>query len=569
MARVDLGNAIGLGRPPRLGWIGAALLLALSLPGARAQTLVDPALQVEQVAGGLNLPTTMAFIGDDDFLVVEKQTGQVRRVAAGILQVAPVLDLAVSSFSERGLLGIATDPDFRGNGFVYLYYTSSPTGADTAVREEFGENRLERYRWNGSALVDPQPLLSTTPSDRGPHNGGVIEFGPDDRLYLAIGDATLGDNDNLATQLQNNAAGPAPNDTGVIFRVNAAGHGLRDNPFASGTAADDPLRRYFAYGIRNTFGIAFDPRSGSLWQTENGPQDYDELNRVPSGFNGGFRRIRGPLDRDPEGAIDLWVAPGSSYTDPQLSWLSNVAPAGLSFVASPKLGCDLQHDLIVGDTTCRQLYKFDLDASRDNLLLSDPALQDRVIDNATDRCNEEQSTLIFGPGTAFGRVTDLLNGPDGYVYFVAYNFGRIYRIVPVPGAVSDVDGDEVDDSCDCDPTQAGSFAPPPALPRLRLSQPTTTRLGWDDLRAVAGNATAYRVVSGSLSELRDAGSFGSACALATGLPFPETTDLRDAPPVGDGWYYLVQAENACGIGPPGPSVPAGLRSSLAGPIPAC
>src|SRR5439155_26083281 len=133
-------------------WIALAFLLTVP---AAAQTVNDPGLQVQVVASGLSQPTTMAFIGDRDILVLQKANGQVRRIVGGILQPAPVLDVGVDSLSERGLLGIALDPDFPVNRHVYLYLTVSSTGADTVgVPPPLG-NRVYRGTWNGTTPVHP------------------------------------------------------------------------------------------------------------------------------------------------------------------------------------------------------------------------------------------------------------------------------------------------------------------------------------------------------------------------------------------------------------------------------
>ena len=128
----------------RTSCIGVAFLMLAAFPSA-AQTVNDPGLQVEVVATGLAQPTTMAFIADNDILVLQKANGQVRRVIGGIVQAAPVLDVAVDSASERGLLGIALDPDFAVNRRVFLYYTESATGADTVGTPIPLGNRVYRY----------------------------------------------------------------------------------------------------------------------------------------------------------------------------------------------------------------------------------------------------------------------------------------------------------------------------------------------------------------------------------------------------------------------------------------
>ncbi|MGH7859714.1 MAG: PQQ-dependent sugar dehydrogenase, partial [Candidatus Binatia bacterium] len=323
-------------------------LSAAVVPGAGAQTVSDPALQVESVVNGLAAPTTMDFLGPDDFLVLQKNDGRVRRVLGGTLLAAPVLDVTVTNNSERGLLGIAIDRE-ASPPIVFLYYTegigpgdgSSPLG-----------NRIYRYRWNSSTgLLENGDLVADLPVTPGPnHDGGALLLGPpgdpDGRtLYAVIGDL------NRDGQLENFPAGSPPDDTAVILALRADGSADPDNPFfpycsqstgqtctssgecPAGQTCRTEVRRYFAYGVRNSFGLGMDPVTGALWDTENGPSSYDEVNLVAPGFNSGWERIMGPDARDPQGSADLFHMPGgaSEYSDPELSWLDPVAPTAILF----------------------------------------------------------------------------------------------------------------------------------------------------------------------------------------------------------------------------------------------
>ncbi len=390
------------------------LLIALPLiaPGVvGAQTLRDPGLRVDVVVSGLSAPTNMAFIGPNDILVLQKNDGRVRRVIGGVLQAGQVLDLGVDSASERGLLGIALHPGFPGTPFVYLYVTESATGADTAGSPPPLGNRVYRYTWNGSALVSPV-LIVSLPVIPGPnHNGGVILFGPDGKLYVVIGDL------NRNGQLQNIATGPPPDDTGVILRLNDDGSVPLDNPFVS---LGGNLAKYYAYGFRNSFGMAFDPVTAKLWMTENGPDVYDEINLVEPGFNSGWNRLMGPAARDAQGTSDLAQFPGSHYADPKFSWLDTVAPTAIAFMSSGALGAAYANHVFVGDINGGVLYHFVPNPSRNGFMFTGAGLGDLVADSPA----ELDETII---GTGFGGITDIKIGPDGRLYVLSFG-GSIFAI---------------------------------------------------------------------------------------------------------------------------------------------
>ena len=183
------------------------------------------------------------------------------------------------------------------------------------------DNRVFRYTWSGGKLVNPTQIKILPVLPGANHDGGIITFGPDGKLYIVIGDL------NRDGKLQNFPDGPDPDDTGVILRLNDDGSPASDNPFFS---QGIPLNQYYAYGVRNSFGMVFDPVTGKLWDTENGPGSFDEINQVLAGFNSGWERIMGPDALDPQGVGDLFVVPGSHYADPKFSWPIRLVPRPLS-----------------------------------------------------------------------------------------------------------------------------------------------------------------------------------------------------------------------------------------------
>jgi len=404
----------------------AAALLASPAAG---QTLNDGALRVRALTTpGLAFPTGLAFVGEGDILVLQKNDGKVRRVLDGAMQPGDVLDVPVNAESERGLLGIAVRPGVTPPQ-VYLYYTEAAVDGGAPLG-----NRVYRYLWNGAALVSPQLVLDL-PVLAGPnHDGGVIAFSPDGELHVVIGDL------NRNGQLQNFVGGPRPDDSGVILRVEPDGAPVPGNPFTPycsltttltcGGAGDCPgaescvteVARYYAYGVRNSFGLAFDPVTGELWDTENGPGSYDEVNLVAAAFNSGWEQLMGPDARDPQSVGDLWDVPGagSTYSDPEFSWNATVAPTAILFPHGSTWGPAHDDAIVVGDTNTGRLYRFELTPARDAFVLAGD-LADRVLDPGDDA-----SPIVFGQG--FGVVTDMEKGPDGDVYVVSLSAGRIYRI---------------------------------------------------------------------------------------------------------------------------------------------
>ena len=509
-----LGAALGTTMVSRSDRVGAQ--------GASPE-LLSPSLRLQTVVSGLQLPVALAFLGENDLLVLEKDTGRVKRVTGGVVG-ATVLDLGVNNASERGLLGIALHPDFPANPGVYLYWTCrtaaapadplSPAERNASTPDMFLPDtgnipevpllghRIDRFNWDGAALTFDSNLLMLRAfqADGGPippgqgdegqpargnHDGGVLRFGPDSKLYAVIGDSgrrgqlqNLVDGPGGPTREDDQFGGPEPDIehlTGTILRLNDDGSAPTDNPFfaagaAMGGGVGDAVQLIYAYGLRNCFGMAFDPKSGALWEQENGDDSFSEINRVDPGFNSGWTQIMGPPERiaqfkaiettvtpsppDPfantyfglqqlrwspvniadsaaQALSRLFMLPGASYSAPEISWKYEVAPGGIGFVNGRGLGPQFDGDLFVGGARDflqgGHLFHLNITGNRDKVGVDDPRLEDRVADNLHKwEITESESLLI---GRNFGVATDIQTGPNGHLYVVSLSHGAVYKIM--------------------------------------------------------------------------------------------------------------------------------------------
>ena len=380
------------------------------LPDPTPPTLSDPNIRVEKVIAGLESPTSMAFLDNDDIIITQKDNGRVRLVSNGVLQPQPILQVPVLNNSERGLLGVAIANTTTGSSTktVFLYYTE-PVG-------DQARNRIYRYEWNGvNNNLTGGRLILDLPGEPDPnHNGGKMQIGPDGMLYAVKGDL------NRDGMLQNVRDGPPPDDTSVILRVDYNGNGVGNGLSAMGV----DLSKYYAYGIRNSFGFDFDPLTGVLWDVEDGPTDYDEINIVLPGFNSGWQKVMGPLGIEGITAEDLVLFQGSHYADPVFSWLRSEGVTDMEIFNSTSLGEKYAYNMFVGDINNGNLYFFTINGNRSGLDLGGiPGLEDFVANNS-----EELNAVILGRGFS-GGITDIQTGPDGYLYILTFS-GDLYRVVP-------------------------------------------------------------------------------------------------------------------------------------------
>jgi aldose sugar dehydrogenase len=389
----------------------------------------DPNLTVDLYFKGLKKPTSMIFLGPDDILVTQKNEGTVERIVNGVKNTEPLVTVPVASKDERGLLGMATSKDpISKKTYLFLYYTEKGP-----MKGQILGNRVYSYELdeNGSKLTR-QKLLLDLPWEPGPgHNGGVLKVGPDNNIYVTIGDMISTDHNQsqpYETQAQNFQDGKEMDGRAGILRITQNGQPVGNGILGS----NHPFNLYYAYGIKNSFGLDFDPITGYLWDTENGPDFGDEINLVEPGFNSGWKKIQGiwnvnvalgksgitPIN--PRGLVDF--SNKGKYSPPEFTWDRSIAPTALEFLKTDKLGLEYENDILVGDIKFGNIYFFNLSEDRKSLDLNEP-LSDKVANN-----REELSSIIFAHG--FGGITDLEVGPDGHLYVLAYDKvdGRIYRV---------------------------------------------------------------------------------------------------------------------------------------------
>ena len=388
-------------------------IASFSLSQVYAEPIIyDDDYMVEKFATGLQYPTTMYFVGDD-ILVLEKNTGKVIRISDnGVLYNEPALDVPVIQDNEAGLLGIV----YLSN-HVYLSFTESLSGFDKRDREN-ARNAVYQYDWNGEKLTNPILIKELPGHLSSIHHGGIITTSLNNEIYFVIGDQ------EQRTTFQNIPI-DATYETGSIFKID--------------TESKNSVE-LFAVGIRNSFGLAVDPVTGYLWDTENGIDKFDEINLVKPGFNSGWISIMGPSDR---GQVDLnchnynisicGVTDSNLstlnpkpfenfvYSDPEFSWHVTVAPTAIAF--PDKDSFERYSDwLFVGDYNNGRIYNFQLNSDRTGFVFYNQKLSDLVLDD-----NDEVDEILFAKG--FQGVTDI-KFHDGAMYVVVIGDGSIYKISP-------------------------------------------------------------------------------------------------------------------------------------------
>jgi len=396
---------------------------------AKPALIADKNLRIDKIFVGPIKPTTMAFTGLNEFLILERNEGKVYRVTNGVMNPNPLLDVNVATDGYRGMIGIATSMS-NNNTNIFLFFTEANNrdGDDTDKsnpKEPLG-NRVYKYDLINNRIVNPKLLLDL-PALPGPrHPGGIIAVGPDDNLYVTVGDIDGTFKQGFETMAQNYQNASNPDGRSGILMITQDG-----KPVGNGIIGNNyPLDLYYAYGIRNSFGIDWDPITGDLWDTENGPHYGDEINHVESGFNSGWVGVqgiwkpnldeKGKLTLIPKELVDF--SGKGKYSPPELTWLPPVAPTAIKFFDSDKFGNGYKNDMFVADANTGSIYHFDLNQNRTSLILQG-ALKDKVANSL-----EESKDVVFANG--FGRITDMKIGSDGYLYVLSSedDGATLYRI---------------------------------------------------------------------------------------------------------------------------------------------
>ncbi|MDE2968731.1 MAG: PQQ-dependent sugar dehydrogenase [Chloroflexota bacterium] len=369
--------------------VTAALALSLALAAcgdegtaAEGSTVPSSGYEVETVVQGLRVPWDIAFAPDGRMFVTERP-GAIRVVRDGVLQDEPFAVLDVWAQSEAGLMGIALHPDFAANGHLYVCYTY--------IHEQRGPtNRVARLTDADGVGTDHTVVFDGIPGARN-HNGCRIRFGPDDKLYVTMGDAQNGD-------LAQDPASPA----GKILRLNPDGTVPDDNPIEG-----NPL---FTLGHRNPQGIDWHPDTGDPFITEHGPSDNDEINVLVAGANYGWPEVRG-------------IAEDPAYVDPIKKYTPTLALAGAAFYTGGPLPLHWTNSFFFTTLKDRHVRRLSLAEGPDG---------------AWTVVGEEK--LIEDE---FGRLRAIVQGPDGYLYVTTSNRDgrgsparfddKVLRIVPAAG----------------------------------------------------------------------------------------------------------------------------------------
>ncbi|RZK48230.1 MAG: PQQ-dependent sugar dehydrogenase [Pedobacter sp.] len=342
---------------------------------------------VESVATGLQMPWAVTFLPNGDMLVTER-TGKLRIVKKGQLDPQDIKGLpAIQYRGQGGLLDVVLHPDYEKNGWIYLSY-SSPYAAGEKGAENGSNTALMRAKLDGYQLKDVQVLFKAQPNVRStPHFGGRIVFDLKGHVFLSLGErGQMEKSQDLSTH------------QGKIVRLKEDGSVPADNPFVGQANA---LPEIWSYGHRNPQGLVFDRRTGKLWEHEHGPQGGDELNIVEKAKNYGWPVITYGINYDNSIISDKTHQAGMEQ--PITYWKPSIAPCGMDFITSDVYG-DMKGSLLVGSLKFNNLELLKIE---NNQVVSKSIVAEKI-----------------------GRVRDIRQAPDGYLYVVVEDSGQIFKLLP-------------------------------------------------------------------------------------------------------------------------------------------
>ncbi len=398
IAAVVIISGFSLYSQPEIRWeVGKTL----QVKEGTSPQIKDSSIKIETIATGINELTTFAFVGND-ILYLEKINGDIRLIRDGQVHEKILYHFDVYKTTESGLLGITTK-----DNLVYIY-VSEPLDEEGTIPKA---NNIYEFLWTGEELINKK-LINTLPSRSCCHHGGYMVTSPNGEIFATIGDLENVRASGFPSKLQNNKNGGI-DDTSIILRV-----GIDENTI-SPMKSDDPFSHYYAIGIRNSFGLAFDPITGNLWDTENGQVCCDEINLVKENFNSGWAIVQGMANENSINVIPK--IENFEYSNPEFTWDQVNAPTALA-IPGNNWGEKYQNSLFVSDYIFGKIYKFELNNSRDGFVFQDPSLQDLIFHEG-----DNSDEIIFA--TEFGRISDMKFGPDGSLYVASHlSNGALFKI---------------------------------------------------------------------------------------------------------------------------------------------
>ncbi|GAL79853.1 PQQ-dependent oxidoreductase [Algibacter lectus] len=363
-------------------------ILALSLSACAQQSeskiKAEPPVALnyttEVVVPDLNIPWGMVFLPDGSMLITEKAGELIHFKNGTKTNISGLPEVYLRG--QGGLLDIEIHPDYANNGWIYITYASAEGEGDG------GNTALMRGKLKNNAFVEKQLLYKAGPNTKkGQHFGSRIEFDNDGYLYFSIGER--GNRDENPQDITR--------DCGKIYRLNDDGSIPTDNPFVNTPNAKTAI---YSYGHRNPQGMAIHPETGAIWVNEHGPKGGDEINIIAKGKNYGWPVISYGVNYS--GTAFTEITEKEGMEQPLFYWVPSIAPSGMAFVTSDKYP-DWKNNILVGSLKFQYLERL-------------------VLENNKVVKREELFKDI-------GRVRNVIQGPDGYIYAAAEGTG-IVKIIP-------------------------------------------------------------------------------------------------------------------------------------------